>query len=225
MKTKMTRQRQTELPRFIVGALATAGASVANGATVQITFANNVVSSVTGLDNFTADLTGDTVDDDVQGRTSGGFSAGIFSSPAGSGFGALVGKAYWNITSNGLRARALVRSESGDRSNTMYGPVAGIELTTRSVSAFAFSDTRINGGAVTNGWLDVEARVIAGGEATMQIHRLLFDDESTSAPTWDSDVSAYPEFGAAVPEPSGLTLLALGAGGLLARRRREKAAA
>ena len=35
MNVKMKRQGATELPRFAVGALAIAGASVANGATVQ----------------------------------------------------------------------------------------------------------------------------------------------------------------------------------------------
>jgi len=53
------RQGSTELPRFIVGALATAGASLASGATVQIAFGNNVVSLATGTTNFVGDLTGD----------------------------------------------------------------------------------------------------------------------------------------------------------------------
>ena len=64
MKTKMKRQGSTELPRFAVGALAIAGASAANAASVvQITFANNVVSSSTGLTLFDADLSGDEAPD------------------------------------------------------------------------------------------------------------------------------------------------------------------
>ena len=61
MKTKMKRQGSTELPRFAVGALAVAGASAANGATVQITFANNYVANTAngGLTSFDGDLTGD----------------------------------------------------------------------------------------------------------------------------------------------------------------------
>jgi hypothetical protein len=57
------------------------------------------------------------------------------------------------------------------------------------------------------------------------VWRFIFDDASGVAPTGVSHSSAaYPEYGAAVPEPSGLGLLALGAGGLLARRRRAMAA-
>ena len=57
----MKRQGSTELPRFAVGALAVAGASAANGATVQITFANNYVANTAngGLTSFDGDLTGD----------------------------------------------------------------------------------------------------------------------------------------------------------------------
>jgi hypothetical protein len=52
------------------------------------------------------------------------------------------------------------------------------------------------------------------------VHRLIFDDASATAPTGlTSDSPAFPAW-SAVPEPSSLGLLALGAGGLLARRRR-----
>jgi hypothetical protein len=60
MTTKMKRQGSTELPRFAAGALAIAGASAANAASVvQITFANNMVSYSTGVTLFVADLSGD----------------------------------------------------------------------------------------------------------------------------------------------------------------------
>lgn len=61
--------KQTELSRFIVGALATGGASMANGATVQITFANNYVANIAngGGANFNGDLTGDSISDVVGG--------------------------------------------------------------------------------------------------------------------------------------------------------------
>lgn len=62
--------------------------------------------------------------------------------------------------------------------------------------------------------------------ATVQIHRLIFDDASATAPTGVAYTdSAYPEYVAAVPEPGGnLALLALGAGGLTLRRRLKRAA-
>ncbi len=57
---------------------------------------------------------------------------------------------------------------------------------------------------------------------TIYINRLIFDDESTTAPAGVVSGVAEAEF-SAVPEPSSLSLLALGAGGLLARRRRKAA--
>jgi hypothetical protein len=74
MKTKIKRQGSTELPRFAGGALAIAGASTANAATVQISFANNLVN-YSGYANFVPDLTGDGVADvraSVNARPSGG---------------------------------------------------------------------------------------------------------------------------------------------------------
>lgn len=58
---KMKSQGRAALPRFLVVALATAGFSVANGATAQISFATTVVSSSAGIANFTGDLSGDGV--------------------------------------------------------------------------------------------------------------------------------------------------------------------
>jgi len=65
----------------------------------------------------------------------------------------------------------------------------------------------------------------AGEFGRVDVHRFIFDDSGLGAPTGVAHANAaYPEYGAAVPEPSGLGLLALGAGGLLARRRRAMAA-
>jgi hypothetical protein len=61
----------------------------------------------------------------------------------------------------------------------------------------------------------------------VQIHRLIFDDASTTAPTGLTSASTgIPEWQvSAVPEPgSNLALLALGAGGLTLRRRLKRAA-
>jgi hypothetical protein len=58
MKTKMKRQGSNELPRFAVGALAIAGASAANGATVQITFNGSYISS-TGGNHLDTDIGND----------------------------------------------------------------------------------------------------------------------------------------------------------------------
>jgi len=100
----------------------------------------------------------------------------------------------------------------------------GDGFTRRGMAEVQFTDSRIHG-AVTFGWLDVT--VSAGVQAQwVQIHRLIFDDASTTAPTGVAYTdAAYPAFVAAVPEPgSNLALLALGAGGLTLRRRLKRAA-
>ena len=109
--------------------------------------------------------------------------------------------------------------------NLRSGPLNGYWTAIGQVQ-LSFSDARINGGAITTGWLDVGA---AGGalNAAVQISRLIFDDASTAAPSITEELT-YPEWGAstsAVPEAStSLGLLALGAGGLLTRRRLKRAA-
>jgi hypothetical protein len=74
MKTKMKRQGSTELPRFAVGALAIAGASAANAATVQITFNGSFISSSTS-NNLDTDIGNDGVIDLIgkRGHTNNGF--------------------------------------------------------------------------------------------------------------------------------------------------------
>ena len=214
MKLKMKRQVPTELPRFIVGALATAGASTASGATVQISFANNVVSSATGTTNFVADLTGDGNPEVNYLLMDGLAYVGLGIMLGGAAAQTLDGPSYRAFLYNAV-ARAWVVYDMGT------GNRGG-----RGLLPIAFSDSRINAGATTSGWLDVGA--LAGATLLeVQIHRLFFDNESTTAPTgltWES--TGIPGWQvSAVPEPgSNLALLALGAGGLTLRRRLKRAA-
>jgi hypothetical protein len=199
MKSKMKRQRQTELPRFIVGALATAGASVANGATVQISFANNVVSRTNGTNDFVGDLTGDGAPD-VTGY--GGWKTSFGGAVAYvKGMGVKVATATANWGSVKIGGGNWVKGESG------------------GLAAITFTDMRINNGAVTSGFVDVTAG-FPGGDPTVYLKRLIFDDSNVNAPTGLTSASTGIPAWTAVPEPSSLGLLALGAGGLLARRRR-----
>ena len=219
-KIKIKKQGHTELQHFIVGALATAGTSAANGATVQITFANNLVSSTTGVQQFTGDLTGDsTYNPEV---------AGIWAAaapPQGNGGYAIPGiDMRASVKTLGYQVAVVADVRGGNNpirivGNVGLGAYDGAVGTTRALATIKFTDSRINGGAETNGWLDMSA-TLSSNEASVQIHRLIFDDASTSAPTGLSSSSSGIAEWNAVPEPSSLALLALGAGGLLIRRRR-----
>jgi hypothetical protein len=90
-----------------------------------------------------------------------------------------------------------------------------------------FTDAGINGGLATSGWLQVNAFNTSETSHTVELSRLIFDDESTARPGYTSIPGVQTEWSAtsAVPETStSLGLLALGAGGLLTRRRLKRKA-
>ena len=202
----MKRQGTTELPRFAVGALAIAGASTANAATVQITFNGSYISTMSG-NHLDTDFGNDGAGNLWVGQGTNNVSVGSFR--------------------YGFRAAMCATSASTGAAFVGSGSAWGNPAVLRRLVSFTFTDANIRGGENTTGWLDVTASASSGvGEKRITVNRLIFDTSSAIAPTGLTSASTgIAEWGAStVPEPSGLGLLALGAGGLLARRRRAMAA-
>jgi hypothetical protein len=194
-------------------ALAAAGASTAaHAATVQITFNNSFVSTTSGIAALDTDVGGD-LTADLAGVGSGEAASIRFVGVAGI-------KAFGGRCTSCSDASGIAFVAGGGQASASTAVLSGM-------IRFTLVDTGVNGGAATAGWLDVTATGRASGEfGRVDVHRFIFDDSGLGAPSGVAHANgAYPEYGAAVvPEPSGLGLLALGAGGLLARRRRAMAA-
>ena len=213
MKTKMKTQGSTELPRFAVGALAIAGASAANAATVQITFTGSFISSTSG-NNIDADF-GNDGSAEIIGFTRG--SGVIVAAAGGDTLGYALGYRL------GQSEVALV----GVGNTTSWATaVGGAAASARGLVAVSFTDTSIRSGLLTTGYLDMTASATHPGEKRITVNRLIFDEDTGGAITGLNVNNTYETYTlSAVPEPgSNLALLALGAGGLTLRRRLKRAA-
>ena len=153
--------------------------------------------------------------------------AGRLAAPAA----AVFGRAYLTAFDGAVWTTvALAAGNALGFQAAIIGNVNSVAPTTavvRHLISFTLHDSGVDGGAATSGWLDVVATGRGSGEfGRIEVLRFIFDDVVGSpAPTGVSHASAaFAEFGAAVPEPSGLGLLALGAVGVVARRRRAVAA-
>ena len=217
MKTKQTKINRSAA-KWLPGAMALAATTASSqAALVQITLVGNKISSTSaGGNSLDADLTGDLVNDIAFTETKVQANKAQFKA---AGF---VFSVYASVANGSFYAAPRLKVGGlGTDFTTSASPRSAFHL-----NPFSFTDSRINGGVLTNGWLEVHAFNESSTRHTVQLTRLIFDDESTTRPAFTSIPDVQPEWGvAAVPEPSGFlaTSLLLGAAGLI-RRRQARAA-
>ena len=191
----------------------------AHAAIVQITLTGNMIST-TGGNQLNADFTGDNTPDvtfkDLDIDTSYIYVSFANTGLPGNSSPAIIAASYSSSNStSSFYARAFDKNSADSQPNSITGQVT-----------IRFTDARINGGASTAAYIEGHAFNTSSTDHTAEFTRLIFDDASTSLPSGVAPADpAYPEW-SAVLEPgglSGIALLSLGAGGLLARRRRAAA--
>jgi PEP-CTERM motif len=188
----------------------TAFASMAHAASVQITLIGNKIST-TGGNMLNADITGDGLID----LTFSGANVGMAAAVVYVNGSKLLATVFPSGGTTGLKAKFAAGG---------LGVAMGINTggNINYLNPITFTDLSINGGASTNAWLQVNSFNTSSTSHTVALTRVIFDDASTTRPSFASIPGTQTEW-SAVPEPSGLALLALGAGGLLTRRKRQAA--
>ena len=180
----------------------------------QITLTGNELSLAGN--NLNADVTGDGIDD---------INTTSFEAADGGSNGG-----YVSAVINGGAVNALISSNDGCFVDAEFAPggvgVRGSSGATptsiKYLNPISFTDARINGGESTQGYLEVHAFNTVS-KHVVELTRLVFNPNSTTMGTSGLSTSDTYTVWTAVPEPSSFGLLALGAGGLFARRRRQAA--
>jgi hypothetical protein len=216
MKTKQTTIHRSGA-KWLPGAMALAATTASShAATVQITLSGNKISTTSaGGNTLNADLTGDgfndlTINGDYNNNQARVTVNNNYLLRA-------FGNVFWAASAGFATYYGVLNGVVGVAQASGYSPKSAVAL-----NPIAFTDTRINGGAVTDAWLEVHAFNTSATNHTVQFTRLIFDDASVTRPAFASIPDTQTEFGA-IPEPSSFALLGLGAAGVLARRRRQAA--
>jgi hypothetical protein len=199
--------------KWMAGATAAtaAGATAAQASLITVNLSNNYISGGGG-NHLNADLTGDGYPDLV--LTGASFYYRYRTKTLGNS----VIRVTYNsakVDLNGVHALGFRSAGDGYFSVAVMGSttVTGTSLTA-SIPIF-FKDLHINGGAPTKGSLEVTAGPFAGGQfAGVRLDSFTY---TSNTPVAGSRIAAVPDQG------SSLALLAMGAGGVLALRRRRAA--
>lgn len=177
-----------------IAALATAG-------TVQITQTDNLVSNTLG-DLSDRDLTMDGNPNLPElfnvART---YSAifGILNTMRTTtpSIGTRIGWAGYSTSVGFYEARAGSNPRVDATTSTLQGPLEALGF-----FPFSFTDERINNGLQTDGFIEVSAKVTSKVEHSVELLRLIFDDESTLEPQGISPGDpAFPEWAEATNPP------------------------
>ena len=203
-------KKPTSNVALVAGTLTTSLATFSNAAPVQITLLGNRLS--TAANTLNADITGDGVDD-LNFSSTIRVASGVRVSISQSGI-------FAGISNNTSYRLAAFFAVGGVGTGVAYGGTTPQNI--NYLNPIIFTDVRINSGSATQAWLQVNAFNSSLTNHTVALTRVIFDDTSVTRPSYAVIPGTQTEW-SAIPEPSSLALLALGAGGLLMRRKRNAA--